>query len=513
MGNRELAQLKKSFLCKNCNKIRIVQLQACVPECDCSEELTFTSVFDFYANLYYHLDNVNYADYETICNEFNDEQIKDKVDNLLFRHLPEGELTAYPVNSSDYLQLVIKLFKQTVASCQTSNDILLVAVNWLFFLSNTMKELRKLQQHDSYFGRNLAPIPTIRGPLLYRVDSSIKAYLERFEAIVDPNYILLRKKVYFFLVREEYPYYNVTHKYISLSKRWADIDNYVGNLSFCFFSYNFSLLNDYVLSLKDSDDGNYIFSFTNIRSNKRSEYTKKFQTIITDKTEINFIMAPELSTPIDAQKEMIAVIKRQKRKQLIFAITGSFHVCEGDISSQPQNLERIYNYAQVVNHEGSTLYDLYKMNRFIIHKSDKNQAELPVFVEKSGTEQNAYDKRDIVLFDTLLGRIAFLICVDLINFSIDEILIDRQVDVVFVISMTPNPAGGKFIRKMQELSEGCGAVVFLCNNPGSAQVGGENLRGLAHFPLIKKVFKTHETARIYTLEEMLRGQTRADRGE
>ncbi|WP_312202736.1 hypothetical protein, partial [Anaerospora hongkongensis] len=71
----------------------------------------------------------------------------------------------------------------------------------------------------------------------------------------------------------------------------------------------------------------------------------------------------------------------------------------------------------------------------------------------------------------------------------------------------------KFIRKMQELSEGCGAVVFLCNNPGSAQVGGENLRGLAHFPLIKKVFKTHETARIYTLEEMLRGQTRADRGE
>lgn len=513
MYDVKLARLKRAFLCKKCNQIRVVELQACVSECDCVEEHQFVSIFDFYANLYYHLDNRNYADYETICNEFTNEEIKDKADVLLFSCLPEEELATYSVNSSEYLELIIRLFKETIAACQTKEDLLLVVINWLFFLSNTMKDLRKLQHHDSYFRRNIAPIDTIRGPLLYRVDSSIKAYLERFEAIVDPNYILLRKKVYFFLVRSEYPYYNVIHKYLSVSKRWADIDNYVGDLKFCYFSYNLSLLKDYVLSLKDSDDGNLIFSFEGIKSSKQKELIREFQTTLTNTAELNFIMAPELSTPIDSQSKMIDIIKQQERKNLIFAITGSFHVCEKDINPQPQNPDRIYNYAQVVNQEGRNIYDLYKMNRFIIHENENNKEELPMFVEKSGTERNAYDKRDIVLFDTLLGRIAFLICVDLINFSIDEILIDRQVDVVFVISMTPNPAGGKFIRKMQELSEGCGAVVFLCNNPGSSKIGDAKLRGLAHFPLIKKLFKTHEISAVYTLEEMLSGEKRTDRGD
>lgn len=513
MYELELARLKRAFMCNKCNQIRVVELQACVRECDCVEEQRFASIFDFYANLYFHLDNRNYADYETICNEFNNEEIKNKADSLLFSYLPEEKLATYPVNSSEYLNLIIGLFKETMGACQTKEDLLLVAVNWLFFLSNKMKDLRKLQHHDSYFRRNIAPIETIRGPLLYRVDSSIKAYLDRFEAIVDPNYILLRKKVYFFLVRNEYPYYNVIHKYLSVSKRWADIDNYVGSLTFCYFSYNLSLLKDYELSLKDSDDGNLIFSFNNIKSSKKKDIIREFQTAFANQSEFNFIMAPELSTPIDLQTKMIDIIKQKNRKNLIFAITGSFHVCEKDINLHPQNPERIYNYAQVINQDGKNIYDLYKMNRFIIHESEKNKEELPVFVEKSGTERNAYDKRDIVLFDTLLGRIAFLICVDLINFSIDEILIDRQVDVVFVISMTPNPAGGKFIRKMQELSEGCGAVVFLCNNPGSSDIGDDKLRGLAHFPLIKKLFKTHEISAVYTLEEMLSGEKRTNRGD
>lgn len=74
MYDVKLARLKRAFLCKKCHQIRIVELQACVPECDCVEEHQFVSIFDFYANLYYHLDNRNYADYETICNEFTNEE-------------------------------------------------------------------------------------------------------------------------------------------------------------------------------------------------------------------------------------------------------------------------------------------------------------------------------------------------------------------------------------------------------------------------------------------------------
>lgn len=513
-----MRQLVKAFVCKYCTHIDVLGLQVrCIrEECECEEQVELKTILDLYANLYFHLDNRNLIDYETVIAEdvkrFT--TIQRRLENRWKAHMRRSPFLYANRAQWGLKKETLDLFKNSLEKATDEAELLITAVGWLVLLDEQLISLR-----DELRARctNDVLISTVRGPLLYSCRSPILEYLSQFSNFrlpVNANYLVLRSKVSnFFLVRESYPYYTVSHRYIPLPPfRMKDI----GGMKLGFVPGKFRVEHDYQYDIdkEPNDEGLLPFSFRKVKNKKVYERQVKslFKTILDQNPDV--LLLPELMTPLSLQEELKEKMKQKANERLAsgerhrtaLMMTGSFHVKAAEIAGTggAPAFKRIYNYGQVTDDRGNTLFGVYKMNRFILTQMEDYEGELARFKAMDGVEKNGYDKREIVVADTPWGRIAVLICVDFINANLGEVMFDRQVDLIFLMTMTPGPGGGKFKRQMEELGERNRAVIVACNHLGTDTVKPDEReeRIVVYLPGFKGGFLKKDEAAIYQLSDI-----------
>lgn len=491
----------------------------CSPEgCTCDRTIDFRTILDWYANLYYHLDNRNLIEFETLVAEDDKRfaSVRRRLNNLWKSHV---RLLPFLYRSSSQWKLkeeTIQLFRQTLEEATNAEHLLLTAMGWLLLLDEALRPLRdelRLRRDGDF------PITTIRGPLVFKCESPFLPYLSGFSSFrlpIDPNYLTLRNKLdSFHLAKERYPYYKVEHRYLPLPSPGAGDP---ADFAIGFLPGKFRVDRDYRYKIdkEPNDDGMLPFSFAGLRQKRLYETTvrRRFVELLDRNPDV--IMLPELMTPLALQQELKELLGRKaadravagERHRTALLLTGSFHVRESDLGEDAAFSRRIYNYAQVVDGMGETVSAIYKMNRFVLERDPGYEGELAPFRWIDGVETNAYDKREIVLWDTSWGRMAVLICVDFLNADLAEVLLDRQVDLLFLMTMTRNPAGGKFLRRMQEFGERNNAIVVACNHLGVEQVQEWPYRPLrehrivVYLPGFSRVFTASDEAAVYRLGDI-----------
>ena len=512
-----LKKVAKAFLCSYCTNINVLELRvSCSKEaCECGETFEFKTVLDMYANLYFHLDNRNLIDYETLIAE-NVKRfvtIQKKLENRWEAHKRHSPFLYANRAQWGLKKETYELFRSSLEEAADAAELLITAMGWLLLLDEQLMSLRN-DFRTKHIGDVL--ISTVRGPMLYPCSSPIVEYLSEFPNFrlpVDPNYLILRSKVSnFYLVRESYSHYTVSHRYISLpSLRTGD----VGGMKLGFVPGKFRVEHDYRYDIdkEPNDDGLLPFSFRGVKNKRTYEQKVKklFETILKENPDV--LLLPELMTPLPLQEELKKKLSQKAEERLgkerhrtAMMMTGSFHTKAVDIvgNDATPTSKRIYNYGQVTDDRGDTLFGVYKMNRFILAQNADYNGELSPFQAVDGVERNGYDKREIVVGDTPWGRIAVLICVDFINANLGEVLFDRQVDLIFLMTMTPGPASGKFKRRMEELGERNQAVIVACNHLGKDTLEPDERedRIVVYLPGFKGVFTAKEEAAVYKLSDI-----------
>jgi predicted amidohydrolase len=512
-------RLIKAFFCKFCTHLDVMngQVECEREDCDCNEEIRLDTILDLYANFYFHLNNINLNEYETLIAEDPHAglEVKSQLRDAWISHLHSRHLLykrkAYLNLQDTTRQLVL----QSLHQAATREDLLLLLMEWLFLLDDHLYDLRIHLVH-----RRPEPemvLPTTRGPLVYRCPSPIMEYLESHEAyrpLTDPNYLHLKNKVAnFHLTKKRYPaYHTVEHRYVPLQPPDGEK---MGDLQFGLLAGLFDVEQDYRYFIPDRlhPDGMLPFAFEGVKD-VDAYYQKVLEcfSLILDKNP-EFIILPEFMSPLDLQERLKSVLgERQRQREAegkshrtLLMMTGSFHVMHQEIFSPSASVppDRRYNYAQVTDGSGNKWLDVFKMNRFVLHRKSTRSGELRPFREHDGVELNAYTERNLVFLDTSLGRMAFLICVDLINESMLDILIEHQIDLLFVMTMTPKPADGKFLRSIHALGERARTMIVICNNLGEPTIEEENVRAVVYVPGFKKMFLAHEEWKVCKLVEIL----------
>ncbi|THF72463.1 carbon-nitrogen hydrolase family protein [Cohnella fermenti] len=506
----DLDRLKKAVLCNDNQECLLLEgrFRCATRDCSCTEEKRFDTILDLYAFLFGLLDNVNYIDYETLAWN-GDAPIRAKRDALEAKWKAHLRLADHSYRSRAYCDLeegTRSLLLAEIADAQSSEELLIALTVFLFVLDGHLESLRT--EYQTYLDDEQLPIATLCGDLLYRRDSELLRALqtlECYEPLLDPNYLLLRRKVRsFYVVRSRYSYYQVTHRY-------APTPQYDGtnalDLKFGFLPGQFDVSKDYRIHTSGELTGDGLLPFYFSGVNDPEMYygilLEDFRQLLGEKP--HFLILPELSTPPELREELIKVFRTLSPGKAgsadgapIFFMTGSFHERVGD---------NLYNLAKVVAGSGKILLEVTKMNRFIFPANPDYKGELARFAQVSGVEQNAYDRREVTFFETKLGRIAFFICVDFINYNVEEVLLDRQVDLIFIMSMTGRPASGKFVRRMQDLAERNGCLVVLCNNLGEPYRGekpdDKQPRAVVSVPGFKEVFRSKQPVLAITLREII----------
>lgn len=505
-----------AFFCPYCIDLQIAGLQFSCSKlaCECAEPFELTTILDLYAMLYYHLDNRNLIEYETLMTDGANRfwAIHRRLQNRWKAHTRPTPYLYKKMTQRKLRPETTALLRTTMEASTNGTDLLLTAMSWLFILDEALADLR-----DEWRLRHEGDIviPTVRGPLLYKCDSPFLPFLaeySEFRLPVDPNYLTLQKKVQtFYLIKASYPYYSVTHRYLPLPPPGAgDVSDW--KLGFIPGKFKISFDYRYIISNEPNDDGMVPFSFDGLRD--EAAYNKivleHAEDMINENPDV--LMLPELMTPLPLQEALKQLLQQKARHRdsngsphrTALMLTGSFHVKHAELEKTARTSTRIYNYAQLVDGFGERIADVYKMNRFVLNRDESFEGELLRFRTDEGVETNAYDKREMILWETSWGRIAALICVDFLNANVAEILHDRQVDLIFVMTMTPSPAGGKFIRRMQEFGERNHAMIIACNHLGvdHADERGREERVVVYLPGFKKTFIASNAAGVYRLGDI-----------
>lgn len=496
-----LENIKRAILCKHCQACHILQADyyCTVDGCDCTQEKEFGTILDLYAFLYRSLDNMNYTDYETLS--WKDTDKMEHAQNRLKRRWQSHNRhskTSYRHKKYIALQEDTRIFfKDELAQTPSLEDLLIFLVQFLQVLD---RQLLHLKNHYMIHYPHEVPIRSTYGMLIYKRDSELREALkihEESRSFPDPNYLLLRQKVkHFFVARASYPYYQVRHQSVKVPN--FSIED-VLDLKLGLLPGTFHTGRDYIFKIDKTltEEGLLPFYFAGVH--QPDHYYGKVMELFRDmlKKQPHIVMLPELFTPPPLREALIKEVSAahetaQEASFPFFLLTGSFH---------EEQDGHIYNLAHVVAENGQVLLEVSKMNRFIFPRNEQYDDERSYFTKHDGVEKNAYDRRMITLFETFLGRIAFLICVDFINDNIQDILLDRQVDLVFIMAMTSKPASGKFVRKMQELAERNACVVVLCNNLGSPDPSAS--RAVISLPGFKNVYQTDQAMLVVTLNEVI----------
>ncbi len=503
--------MKRSVFCSN--RIRTIvmkeEIVCTVPQCTCDSPVVLNHVLELFALLYSFFDNTNLLDVETLrwTNSEQAEQVHAQVQESWNQHLPSDQ-ELYQEKAWTALMEETKQFVQELVDSSDSKQVLLFRLFSLLQIMDRHLVLlrdRLMIQVESW---ETFPFSTIYGDVLPKRHSVLLEALKLqklYKHAIDPNYLLLCNRIHSFHVAQSYySYYEVEHRFQRLTH--FDV-NSILDLSIGFLPGKWEVQSDYKLETDESPGDDDLLPFSFSRAMRPAEYNdrvkQQFEALLEKVPDV--MILPELFTPPDLRETLIASFN-EKKKQMrgssysgtVLFLTGSFHeAIEG----------KLYNRAKVIAASGKLLADVRKMNRFILYSKRGFEGELAPFREIHGVERNAYDERKIMLFDTAWGRIAFFICIDFLIDPIAHILVDRCVDIIFVMAMTPNPAGGKFIRRMQELAERNGAAVIVCNHFGKKEADRSKeeveARIVVSLPGYRDVFLRADEWGVYSIRDVL----------
>ncbi|WP_078429861.1 nitrilase-related carbon-nitrogen hydrolase [Alkalihalobacterium alkalinitrilicum] len=508
--SEKISSIVSKLNCSDCKLINFAkgEIRCKADSCSCeNKKIEHKTILDLYANLYFHLDNINLAEFETIIQDDDGlyQKIHQEIKDAWKHHTRE-----YPYDTYDDKDLSVETkqrFEKSLLVSSNLEELLLTIVSWLYILDEHLAGIG--DDLDQF--RFEMELKTVRGILIRKKPSIITEYFSENEINppVNPNYISLIANVKNFqLVQSKYQYYEVKHQRIYpfellQGKTIEDISVgfLPGNLTFEDYKWEVS-----------SEDENYNKAFVFqeiINADYYDHVEKNIEKVLTKKP--NFIILPELAAPWELQTKIKIQIEdhfteidaKGLPEHLALLISGSFHEKTTLIFPHEQHkAEKFYNVSSIALGDGSDFYHVCKMNKFKVVKYKGYQGSLAAFRENHGIEKSAFDKREIKIIETPIGRIAILICVDLLNINVEEIITERHVNILFVMTLTQSPSTGKFLRRMQELGERSQTTVIICNNTGSFQ---NSDKIVAYFPGIKEPFTSDQDGEVYTIKEMIEG--------
>ncbi|GGA91501.1 hypothetical protein [Ornithinibacillus halotolerans] len=451
------SELWKTVLCKNVIRIDFQggNKYCRNNNCQCDElDIPFENLFEFYAHIFSIFDRMNteyLASY--LIDNFDQFNIHfDSVNKTIERYED-----AFYFLEADELSMSKDLFKDIKMILQDSTTTQLLLVK-LFSLLIAIDRLfgKLIQERPVEELYTLFPHVTSSGILVHKIPSSVQENFHDIEneltteSLNDPNESIVYQHIR-----------NVTSISIELSydsrfvklqekynqplseKRLEEISIGFIPIELEFKNYQF-----------DRDNKTENLESFNVKHFKSSHYSEslinKFVTLL--KSNSDFIISSELNTELKVQNRLKDELKKENyMTSLIFP--GTFHVRGNEVDLESLFNNSYINYSQTLTCKGETLGNVIKTNPY---------KEIFNGVEKV---ENISPGREIIFYDTHLGRIAVLICADLLNDNLIYTITRCGTNIVFVMAMHSNPSGGQFEDYIHKLGNVSKSIVIICNYP------------------------------------------------
>ncbi|UCH93893.1 MAG: hypothetical protein JSV88_27000, partial [Candidatus Aminicenantes bacterium] len=201
---------------------------------------------------------------------------------------------------------------------------------------------------------------------------------------------------------------------------------------------------------------------------------KKIEEIITYilkkciEEDVHIVVFPELAIDVKLRDHIANWLKRNnEEKKIIMVVAGSYHILKNRRKKQYENSCIVYRF------DGQELWEQKKMNRFQLDQDDmnkirnSNQKAFKDFKQLfKPPDKNGWEKIEIsdtlVINESSIGRMAVTICLDYFVREKDKLLIESQINLVFLPSMSPS------LKRMDisniDLSTYAQTSVFCCNS-------------------------------------------------
>jgi len=451
--------------CKNLDEANINkgEYRCKFQECTHDQQIDTNNLFELSANLYFILaQKPNLDALQEYLDKKQHREAYDENFDCFF------EIWGDEINKHDYDQLgncwdmedsSIEFIQKVFNTNRNKTDLLVGLYNLLRVLDYHIGLLKNL-----IILSKGGKIDTFRGTLFIK-KSSINDYaidrvqLENLDMPEgDVNYNSIKSKVNNFFVSEELGKgWNVEHFKLpnKIDRKIQDISQ----LKIGYISSSKVKISDYEYEIDTNNPEKYLFSFNGINNSEiYQDINLGLQEVI--KYDPHFIILPELLIPLPLQEKIVTAVT-ERTSNLALCFPGSFHVKE---------VNKIFNYSKAIIGNGDRNFNIYKNYRYKIaaSKSYENKNDfLRHFCTVDGYEHINTSQNKLIIFETSIGRIASLICIDFLQSEIAHIVEERHIDIIFVMALTRNPSTGKFFRQMQVLGEKSGSTIFVCNNPAT----------------------------------------------
>jgi len=498
--------MKRTLFCSNVNKLLFIEgsKRCSVENCRCDETIVIDDLFELYAHLYSLMDGnniISYLDYYKRDPDFrnSDKAIFEMESKKWGEHI---EVHPYDtIYSTKIDNELIPLLKSQFEDVTHAKQFLIYTFAWIRIIDNHVGKLidkNKQRRLDKF------PIETKKGLLLINRRGGISAYVQEKtkKYLTDPNYYSLRKQIdSVFLIPYKDLTYEVNYLRLSLDKwrKWVEFLENVGELKVAFVPGNITSFQEYSWVIEDGGADRKLFTINGVKSKMHNENIVK-QLDLALENSSNIIIFPELSVSLEMQKTIIEKAKLSEEMPLVFP--GSFHETSTKIFKDFEDEYCNYNYSLI--HFGDNPTSIFKMNKFEFPPSNKFVDELLDFQNSTGIENISCLKRTLTLVDTPFGLLAILICIDYLIPEIQEILVNYNVSIVVVMSLTGNPSGSHFYEAMSRLGKINSTTTLLCNNPAGLYLGNHTETVVAYFPRRGKLFTSDQHVVIEKIENMIK---------
>lgn len=486
-------RLKESLFCNNLRFVRFRYLQStcCVEDCTCSLKKKFDSLFDLYAYLYFYFDNShNLTDYYSIAQHEPDfyelskntrkqlrESFKDKVNEIydsysLYTRFDDGTL--------------LNLITEDILLTKETNELILHVFNWIIVIDEFIGELL---QETPRMRMTKFPLHTRFGVLILKTTYSLGDYVgdKKNDQLVNTDYMNLKNQMTSVCLTNnklDVVYHELPRSYFT---KFQELSSNMGGIKISFVTGIMKSLDQYHYEITKFEGEEINFEMKGILyENYESEMSEIIDAAIHYKPDL--LILPELSATVDFQNRIINQIINCNINTVV--IPGSFHTYGRLCKNENINDDYNYNYSKVFFGKSNNCADVYKMNPFRIIGESKLRGELEVFNNAIGIEKVDYYKR-LNILETPIGKISFLICVDLLIDQVENELVNNDVKIVFVMAMTQNPLGGQFSERMKRLGRKNNICVFICNNPSGLKTKKDTIA--VYFPIRDGLFGSQET--------------------
>lgn len=492
---------KKSLFCKDLQKIRFRHLEkTCYYEnCNCEYQVKFTNVFEFYGYLYHILDkNDNLDDYYAIRNHeptFDDyqqllrQEVRDKLETFVSLHFDYLTLESL---RSDYG--LTNFIMDDILMSEDGFQLLSLIFNWLFVIDEF---IGRVEVNSSRKRKPFFPLYITNGVLIDKTRYSLSDYIIEAKAVsegeattlTDSNYLKLKNQVssVIFVSNNDN---TLSIRHHDLPKKYYDhyksLGSNMGEFKIAFIPGIISSLEYYRYEVHSNASDEKLFFMTGLDINKyEDELLFHLEKVISAKPDI--IILPELAATHKLQQRLIDKVVESNLK--IILIPGSFHTLGEFCPNEQTNPAHIYNHSKVYYGDKLRYVDVYKMHPFRIIGESELRGKLSIFNNSIGVEKIDYYKY-LNIIHTPIGKISILICIDLIIDEVEQALISHDVKMVFVMSLTKNPGGGKFLSQMRRFGEKNSISIFICNNP--AGLVDKKDTAVVYFPVYGGLIKRQE---------------------